>query len=98
MKVVEVNDVTLKVQTEWVCACSGDGHPPGEPNAKCYRKGGHDVEVLHRLTGEEVGQAFPTDYAKEYVNRYGWQATGLTARKGVDGWPATYLIRPGVTL
>jgi hypothetical protein len=48
---VTFNGQEIAVVSNWVCACSG-GHPVGEPDAKCYRKGGFMADSL--IAGDRV--------------------------------------------
>ena len=88
----DILDMGLEVRREWMCACSGD-HPAGQPNTKCFRKGGYYVDCLYRPdSDEEVGMAFTISSAVEFVNRYHWQRTNVSVT--CDGVPGTFLMRP----
>ena len=57
----------------WECACSGDGHPVGEPNAKCYRKGGESrQDLFEKKTGRWAGWKIPEDYRDSFI-KDGWE-------------------------
>lgn len=85
MNTVTLGTATYEVRLVWECACSGDGHPVGEPNAKCFRKGGDWREDLFDLTTDGwVGSRFNDLQQKRYfVKTYGWRDMG-------DGW----MLRP----
>ena len=92
-----VNGTKVGIRREWMCACPGD-HPANQPNAKCFRKGGYDVNVLFDLhTDAEVGMAFEDGpMVREFIDRWGWTDTGILTE--VDGTDGRYLLHPGVTL
>jgi len=96
---IDILDIGLEVRREWMCACSGD-HPTGQPNAKCFRKGGYYVDCLYRPDSDDlsaearkmVGMAFTISSAVEFVNRYHWQRTNVSVT--CDGVPGIFLMRP----
>lgn len=71
---VYFKDEPFEIRSVWECACSGDGHPIGEPNAKCFRKGGEWRKgIFHAVTGIWAGGELPGDLQTEFVNDHGWQ-------------------------
>ncbi len=68
------NGRSFEIREVWVCACSGDGHPVGEPNAKCFRKGGEwRSDLFESTTGEWAGWWVPEDDRERLVRDHGWQ-------------------------